>query len=107
MKRRQITIALSIFGCLIIAVILLLAADGMLAVNRLNPVSTAEAAVVNAGWEVNSSHLRSVEATGGLFGSSAIVKYRIGDVEGSELRTVHLRRPLFTRHWKVVKIESN
>jgi hypothetical protein len=46
-----------------------------------------------------------VEASGGLFGSTAVVKYAIADAEASELRSVRLRRPLLAGHWQVVSID--
>jgi hypothetical protein len=95
---------LALGGC-VIAVVLLLAADAVIAVDRMNPVPTADAAAAKAGWGAWPSYVRSVEASGGLFGSTAVVKYAIADAEASELRSVRLRRPLLAGHWQVVSID--
>jgi hypothetical protein len=104
MKRERVRIALLVFGCCIIAVVVLLTIDAIIAVDRMNPIPTAEAAVANAGWG-GSPVLRSVDAAGGVFGSSAVVKYALSDAEDAEFRAVHLRRPPFARHWKVKRID--
>ena len=105
MKRERVKIALSVLGCCIIAVVVVLTIDAMIAVDRMNPVPTAEAAVANADWQENPVYLRSVDATGGVLGSSAVVKFALSDTEDAELRAVHLRRPIFARHWKVERID--
>ena len=104
MKRRSLKLALSIAGCCVIAVVLLLSIDALIAVNRMNPVPAAEAAAAGAGWDIDMIHLQSFNASGGPFGSSAVVTYGLGEADDLELIEVHLRRPLFSSRWDAVTI---
>ncbi|MCD8534209.1 MAG: hypothetical protein LR011_05230 [Verrucomicrobia bacterium] len=105
MKQERVKIALVVFGSCIIAVVTVLTMDAMIAVNRMDPVPAAEAAAASAGWRGSRFYIRSVDASGGIFGSSAVVKYALSDAEDAEIRAVHLRRPIFSRHWKVESID--
>jgi hypothetical protein len=106
LNRRTIKLAVSLAGCGIIAVVLILAIDALVAVNRMNPLPAAEAAALGAGWEVNLLRLRSVDASGGPLGSSALVKYRLSDTEDAEQLEVQLHRPILSPHWKVVSVAT-
>jgi hypothetical protein len=106
MKRRPIKVALSVIGFGFVAVLVVLTLDAAIAVNRMNPVPAAETAAKNAGWKTETIQLKSVDASGGLFGSSAIVNYRLDENNDSEQLEVHLRRPLFSRHWMPVRVNS-
>ena len=106
MKRHSLKLALLITVCCMIAVLLLLSIDALIAVHRMNPVPAAEVAAAGAGWDVDSIHLRSFDASGGPFGSSAVVTYGLRDSEDLELLQVHLRRTLFSSRWDTVAIET-
>lgn len=103
-KLRSLKTAWSIIGCAIIAVIGVMAIDQFIAHNAMNPVPAAESAIAAQGFPVDPLHVRSFEATGGLFGSRAVVNYQRTDAGKDERLEVQLRRPLFHRDWEVVAV---
>ena len=105
MTRRSLTRIFNITACCVGAVVLLMSVDALIAVNRLDPVPAAHSGAQQAGWNVDLLQVRSAEASGGLFGSSAVVKYKLNEAESGEFLEVRLRRPLFAANWRVVSLE--
>jgi len=106
MNRRSLNVAFSIIGCCVIALVALLAIDGLIAVNRMNPVPAAETAAAQGGFQVDPLQLRSYDVSGGILGSSAVVRYCTGDKESAPDLEVRLRRPLLRANWQVVSVET-
>jgi hypothetical protein len=106
MKSRPLKLAASIAGSCLLVVVAVLAVDGLIAVNRLNPAPEAQSAAAAAGHNVELLQVRTVNAEGGLFGSTAVVEYRLGDADDAEQLEVRLKRPLLSPRWMVVSVET-
>jgi hypothetical protein len=104
MNRRSLKVAFSIAGSCVIAIVAVLALDGLMASNRMNPVPAAQSAAAAKGFAVEPLQLTSYEATGGLFGSRAVVNYNLGEAADAGRLEVQLRRPLLSREWEVVAV---
>lgn len=108
MNRRSLTIAISITASCIVASVLLLVIDGYISINGVSPVPSNEAAAAaqGAGWNADLIHLRSINAVGGPFGSSAVVKYDVDDAKEPGVVEVRLRRRFLSSSWEVEAIET-
>lgn len=87
----------------VIMVVGLLSLDRMIALNYMDPTAAAQEAANKDGQDVDVIQLKGYEATGGMFGSRAVVRYYLSESD-EELLEVHLKRPLLSKEWKVVSV---